>query len=262
MISFTIGSKSHESGGRKRLSKARLESLTPFSNTGSLTKQRPGRCVPAEPPGISKDRHMLNTLTELSNNHSRYLTMTMVTGLLMASVAACGGSKSTLGGPPAPQFIVCKSTYALCTTALCSPIPGDDQNVSCDCNVTTGYSAGTTQCPGVRKTSEGQTVISRYFPIKSYLQCSNDRPWAMCLNSPCLINPINPSQASCKCTVLADQGPYIIVNADGGYSHTSCINGVNSYATVADVDQITFYLITHNTPLRPFPIAVFTPAPK
>jgi len=83
----------------------------------------------------------------------------------------------------------------------------------------------------------------------------------MCLNSPCVIDPENLSQASCKCEVLADQGPYIIVNADGDYSDTSCINGVNSYATVVDVDQVTDYLLFHNTPLKPFPIAVFTPTP-
>jgi hypothetical protein len=203
---------------------------------------------------------MLKTLTSLSNNHSRYLTMAIMAGLMMVSVAACGsGGNSSV--PTSPQFVVCKSTFALCTTALCSPIPGDDQNVSCNCTVTTSYSIGSTKCPGVQKTSEGLTVVSRYYPIKSYLRCSNDRPWAMCLNSPCVINPASPSQASCKCTVLADQGPYIIVNADGDYSDTSCINGVNSYATVADVDQVTDYLLFHNTPLKTFPIAVFTPTP-
>lgn len=184
----------------------------------------------------------------------------MMAGLMMVSAAACGsGSSSSV--TTSPQFIVCKSTYALCSTALCSPIPGDDQNVSCNCNVMTGYSAGTTECAGEQKSGDSLTVISRYYPIKSYLRCSNDRPWAMCLNGPCVVNPANPSQASCKCTVLANQGPYIIVNADGDYSDTSCINGVNSYATVVDVDQITDYLLLHNTPLKPFPIAVFTPTP-
>lgn len=83
----------------------------------------------------------------------------------------------------------------------------------------------------------------------------------MCLDSPYLINPTNLSQALCKCTVLADQGAYIIVNADGDYSDTSCNNGVNSYATVTDLNQLTNYLLFHNTPLKPFPIAVFTPTP-
>jgi hypothetical protein len=132
---------------------------------------------------ISWTGQMLKTLTSLSNQHSRHLAMIMMAGLMMLSVAACGsGSSSSV--TTSPQFIVCKSTYALCSTALCSPIPGDDQNVSCNCNVMTGYSAGTTKCAGVQKSGDNLTVISRYYPIKSYLRCSNDRPWAMCLNGP------------------------------------------------------------------------------
>ncbi len=188
------------------------------------------------------------------------LALIVMAVVIQLSLVGCGGdSGSNFSAIPSPNFIVCSSTYALCTTALCSPIPGDDQNVSCDCNVTTGYSTGLTECPGVQQTDEGETVVSRYYLITSYLRCSNDRPWAMCLDSPCIIDSSDPSQAACKCSVLAEQGPYIIVNADGDYSNTSCINGVNSYATVADVRQITDYLKTHNTPLKPFPIKVFRP---
>jgi len=185
--------------------------------------------------------------------------MVALAALIQLSLAGCGGSSGSSSEKPPPQFVVCSSTYALCTTALCSPIPGDDQFASCDCDVTTGYSAGLTACPGVQETSEGETVVSRYYPITTYLRCSNDRPWAMCLDSPCIIDPNNPAQAACKCTVLADQGPYIIVNADGDYSNSSCINGVNSYATVVDVNQITHYLKTHDTPLKRLPIKVFRP---
>lgn len=40
------------------------------------------------------------------------------------------------------DFKVCESTYALCTTAACTPIAGETDTVSCACEVKTGYSAG------------------------------------------------------------------------------------------------------------------------
>jgi len=181
----------------------------------------------------------------------------LITAVAFGTLAGCGSSGST-SAEPLPDFVVCSSTYALCTTALCSPIEGDDQNVSCNCNVTTGYSAGLTECPGVQITPGGEeTVVSRYFPITSYLRCANDRPSAMCLDSPCVIDPSDPAHAACKCMILANQGPYIVVNADGDYSDTTCMNGPNSYATVVDVRHVTMYLKTHDTPLKPFPIKVF-----
>jgi hypothetical protein len=83
------------------------------------------------------------------------------------------------------------------------------------------------ECPWVQQTDVGETAVSRYYPITSYLRCSNDRAWAMCLDSP-IIDSSDPSQAACKSSVLADQGLYIIVNADSDHSNTYCINGVNS----------------------------------
>src|ERR1700733_13268355 len=85
----------------------------------------------------------------------------------------------------ADNFTLCKSTFALCTKALCEPIPGKTDMVSCHCIVKTGYSAGTKPCQEVKKTDAGKMVYSRYYPIKSYVVCTNNRPWAWCLDSPC-----------------------------------------------------------------------------
>jgi hypothetical protein len=127
-------------------------------------------------------------------HHIRHLALLVMAALMQLVLAGCGGSESSSAAPaPAPNFVVCSSTYALCTTALCSSIEGDAQNVSCNCDVTTGYSAGLVACPGVVDTPEGDTVVSRYFPITSYLRCANDRPWAMCLDSPCIIDPNDPT---------------------------------------------------------------------
>jgi hypothetical protein len=103
----------------------------------------------------------------------------------------------------------------------------------------------------------GQAIISRYYPITSYADCSNSQPWAFCLDSPCLIDQKNPSAANCICTETVNQGDYVIVNASGKYSPTSCDSGLYSSATVSDVNEITQFLQTHDTPLKALPITVY-----
>jgi hypothetical protein len=155
-----------------------------------------------------------------------------------------------------PDFIVCKSTYALCTTAACVPIPGKKDLVSCQCNVENDYSAGLKPC-GEKKTAKGLQLHSRYHPISSYARCSNSRPWAWCLDAPCTVDKDNPSQASCACSVVSNQGDYVIVNSDGQYKESSCTTGVYSSATVVELDQVTDFLKTHDTPLHPVDIKVY-----
>src|SRR5262249_44720702 len=75
----------------------------------------------------------------------------------------------------AQTFKVCKSEYALCTIAPCDPIPGNGKEVACHRTVNQGYSVGQEPCQGVKETSDGQQIRSRYYPLKSYAVCSNDR---------------------------------------------------------------------------------------
>jgi hypothetical protein len=155
-----------------------------------------------------------------------------------------------------PNFVVCKSTYALCTTALCTPIPGDKKFVSCKCNVETDYSAGLKNCEE-KKSAAGLQLRSRYHPISSYALCSNSRPWGWCLDSPCVADKNNPAQANCKCPLVANQGDYVVVNADGKYGDSACTTGLYSSATVDQLDQVTEFLAQHDTPLKPVPITVY-----
>src|ERR1700678_2320504 len=112
----------------------------------------------------------------------------MKKGLLLLLLMITSFPVATL----ATTFTACKSTYALCTTALCTPVPGKKDVVSCRCNVKTGYSAGTQACQDIKKTSKGEIIYSRYYPIKSYAVCSNNRPWGWCLDSPCTIDKKDP----------------------------------------------------------------------
>jgi hypothetical protein len=121
----------------------------------------------------------------------------------------------------------------------------------------TDYSAGLKPCVA-KKTRKGQLLRSRYHPISSYARCSNSRPWAWCLDKPCSVDKDNPSQATCKCSVVANQGDYLIVNADGQYDNSSCTTGMYSSATIVELDQVTDFLKTHDTPLHPVPIKVTT----
>ena len=150
------------------------------------------------------------------------------------------------------DFTVCKSTYALCTTASCVPVAGTKDTVSCSCNVKTGYSVGTESCQDPTGTSGGK-IKSRYFPVKSYAVCHNDRPWAWCLDKPCTVNKDDPTKASCACTSVEDKGPYVIVT--DSYTAKTCTTGIISSATVAQITQVTDFL-KKSSKLKPFKIKV------
>lgn len=155
------------------------------------------------------------------------------------------------------SFVVCESTYALCTTAKCEPADGSTDTVSCACDVKTGYSAGEKPCTGEAKTDKGTEISSRYYPIKSYAACDNDRPWAWCLDKPCVVDKDDPTKASCACTVTKNEGPYLVVT---DITDTTCTTDLWSSATVQGVNQITDFLKT-TSELKPYDIKVLN-APK
>ena len=150
-------------------------------------------------------------------------------------------------------YKVCRSTYALCTTAPCTSIAGQMDTVSCACEVKTGYSLGQEPCQAEANTSKGEQIQSRYYPIKSYAACNNDRPWANCLDSPCVVDKSDPTKASCACSVVKDKGPYVVVTET--YDASTCTTGMWSSATVTDADQVTDFLKT-NSELKPFDVTV------
>jgi hypothetical protein len=168
---------------------------------------------------------------------------------IIALVAADSAAQAT-------GFTMCKSTYALCTTAACTPVAGEDDALSCACEVRTGYSAGQESCDDLAKHSDGAQLRSRYYPVKSYVVCSNDRPWAWCLDKPCAIDKSDPTRANCACTTAKDQGPYVIVGETD--TPATCTTGIISSATVKGITEITDFLKT-TSEIKPFPIKVVTP---
>jgi len=179
----------------------------------------------------------------------------MASRFMRALSAACVfGVVLALGGAGQAQDLkVCKSTFALCTIAHCDPIPGNDKQVACHCTVNSSYSAGAEPCSGVKNTPEGQEIHSRYYPVKSYASCSNDRPWAWCLDKPCLIDKNNPEAAICACDLVSNLGAYVIVTSH--YTPATCTTGIISSATIPQIDQATASLMKAKV-LMPFPIDV------
>ncbi|HEY3912262.1 MAG TPA: hypothetical protein VGM07_20610 [Stellaceae bacterium] len=169
-----------------------------------------------------------------------------------------GAMAASAGSAQAQAFKVCKSTFALCTIAPCSPIPGNDKEVACRCTVSNSYSAGQEPCQGVKQTAQGQQIRSRYYPVKSYAVCSNDRPWAWCLDKPCLIDKNNPQAATCACDAVKNLGDYVIVTSAD--TPATCTTGVISSATVQQITQVTDFLKSKSSPLKPFPIQVLNQA--
>jgi hypothetical protein len=145
----------------------------------------------------------------------------------------------------AKDFKVCKSKFALCTAAWCDPIPENDKQVSCHCTVNTGYSTGQEPCQTIKETPEGQQVRSRYSPVKSYAICSNDRPWAWCLDKACIIDKNNPEAAACACDTVRNLGEYVIVTS--AYTPATCAIGIISSATVEQITEVTDYLKSKQT---------------
>jgi hypothetical protein len=182
----------------------------------------------------------------------------LTTAVLM--VAVC--SISALAQAPAePEFQLCKGIFALCTFSQCEPIMILETPLlfSCGCRVHRDeWSVGTQSCAGVEEVpGKGQLIRSRYYPdFTTYARCSNNRPWAMCLDSPCIIDKNDPTKAQCTCSVVQGQGDYLVQPGT-----EQCSKGAISSATVVDLDQITDFLETQPN-LPPPNISVVNVKPK
>ena len=162
------------------------------------------------------------------------------------------------GSPPA--FTVCQGTFALCTSAKCTPTDRRNRKgliADCLCDVRTQeYSAGKRPCSDVPQgpPQPGQVIPSRYSPVKSMAVCTSPFPWAMCLDSHCTVNKDDPSKATCKCKLTASPGLGFVVVTDS-FRVGICSESLVSSATVDDVVQVTGFL-QNNPNLKPFPITI------
>ena len=163
---------------------------------------------------------------------------------LLLVVTACSVTALSQNPAAPPRFIACQSTYALCTFSPCGEVRGRENDHVRLPVKTDEWSVGMKACPTKKEVSEGQTK-SRYFPIRTYSRCSNNRPWAMCLDKECWIDKNDPTKAKCKCSVKQGQGDYLVSPEKPGV-RSQCDFGIFSSATVVDLDQITDFLQTQD----------------
>jgi len=174
----------------------------------------------------------------------------------LAGLAFGAGALAGCSEDANSDYIVCESTYALCTTAQCTPIEEGQETVFCDCQVKTGYSAGSTPCHDPVDSEEGKQIVSRYSPIKSYAVCTNDRPWAWCYDRPCIVDKNDPAKAVCSCNIAKGKGPYVMVT--DAFTASTCTTGLYSSATLEGLKGVTDFL-KDNDKLKPFDLKVVKP---
>ena len=107
------------------------------------------------------------------------------------------------------QLTICKSRYALCTSAPCKKIPNRPGKTSCKCTVETGYNFATKPCASLKahKTRSGTRRIYSTFSInemkdgKRITECPKNTEWSDCLNHKCVVHPKDPKKAICECSL-------------------------------------------------------------
>jgi hypothetical protein len=142
---------------------------------------------------------------------------------------------------------LCKHQYALCTSALCIPDPGDPSKAICFCDVEEGSSMATVSCDTLQPSTDeyGINTVYSTFSLRQFeegkkgLKCPSGTPWTWCLNKRCTVDPTNPKKAICTCDVVRT-GDWMTL---GGNCDTStCNTGYWSGAAMSDFAEGTNFM--------------------
>lgn len=142
---------------------------------------------------------------------------------------------------------LCKHQYAVCTSALCVPQPGDPTKAVCFCDVEEGVSMSTVPCDTIKPSTDAngiRTVYSTFSLVqfqqgKKGMKCPNGTPWTWCLNKQCTVDPSNPKKAICTCDVVRKDEWMTL----GGNCDTStCKTGYWSGAAMDDFNSGNIFL--------------------
>jgi hypothetical protein len=143
---------------------------------------------------------------------------------------------------------LCKHQYALCTSALCIPQPGDPTKAICFCAVEEGASMASVPCNTIQPRTDANGIRTVYSAFsleqskegKKVLRCPSGTPWTWCLNKRCTVDPSDPKKAICVCDVLRT-GEWITLG--GNCDTATCSTGYWSGATVKDFNQATSFMV-------------------
>jgi hypothetical protein len=137
---------------------------------------------------------------------------------------------------------LCQHEYALCTSALCIPEPGDLTKAICFCDVEEGHNMSTVPCESLKPSTDANGIRTVYstFSLKQFMagkkgmKCPSGTPWTWCLNKRCTVDPSNPKKALCVCDVKRTSEWMTL----GGNCDTStCKTGYWSGAAISDFDD-------------------------
>ena len=143
---------------------------------------------------------------------------------------------------------LCKHQYALCTSALCIPQPGDPTKAICFCAVEENASMASVPCDTIQPSTDANGIRTLYSAFsleqfkqgKKVLTCPSGTPWTWCLNKRCTVDPSDPKKAICVCDVLRT-GEWITLG--GNCDTATCSAGYWSGATVKDFNEATSFMI-------------------
>lgn len=169
--------------------------------------------------------------------------LTVIVPLLaVATVVACTREQSNTTNH------LCNHQFALCTSALCIPQPGDPSKAVCYCDVKEGPNMSTVACNTLTPSTDEygiRTVYStfsldQFYEGKRGMKCPSNTPWTWCLNKRCTVDPTNPHKALCTCDVKRGVGEWMTL---GGNCDTStCKTGYWSGAAMSDFDAGVVFL--------------------
>lgn len=143
---------------------------------------------------------------------------------------------------------LCKHQYALCTSALCIPQPGDPTKAICFCAVEEGASMASVPCNTIQPSTDANGIRTVYSAFsleqfkqgKKVLTCASGTPWTWCLNKRCTVDPSDAKKAICICDVVRT-GESITLG--GNCETATCSTGYWSGATVKDFNEATSFMV-------------------
>ena len=144
---------------------------------------------------------------------------------------------------------LCKHQYALCTSALCIPQPGDPTKAICFCAVEEGASMASVPCNTIQPSTDANGIRTVYSAFsleqfkegKKVLTCARAaHPWTWCLNKRCTVDPSDPKKAICVCDVLRTEE---WITLGGNCDTATCTTGYWSGATVKDFNEATSFMV-------------------
>jgi len=143
---------------------------------------------------------------------------------------------------------LCKHPYALCTSALCIPQPGDPTKAICFCAVEEGASMASVPCNTIEPSTDANGIRTVYSAFsleqfkqgKKVLTCPTGTPWTWCLNKRCTVDPSNPKKAVCVCDVLRTEE---WITLGGNCDTSTCKTGYWSGATPKDFNEASVFMV-------------------